>query len=137
MLDSATELDSKVLKVELMISSILRVGVVLSASLIVAGMFLSFAADPQKARQPSSLRGLTGPAATFPHSLAAIMHGTAHVQGPAIVALGLLVLVATPVVRVGASVAGFLYERDPTFVVITTTVLTLLIVSFVLGAAGG
>jgi uncharacterized membrane protein len=132
----ATRLDAKVIKVELVISSILRVGVMLSASLILAGMVLSFAAHPQYARRASSLRGLTGAGATFPHSFTAVIQGTARLDGPAVVALGLLVLVATPVVRVAASVVGFVYERDRPFVAITMTVLLLLIASFVVGAAG-
>jgi uncharacterized membrane protein len=130
----ATELDPKALKVELAISSILRAGVMISASLIVAGMLLS-AADPPDGRR-SSLRSLTGARATFPHSVGAVIHGAAHWQGPAVVLLGLLVLVATPVVRVAASIVGFLYERDRPFVVITVTVLLMLVGSFVLGAAG-
>ena len=57
--------------------------------------------------------------------------------GEHIANLGLLLLIATPVARVAASIFLFARERDFTFVIITTTVLLLLLLSFVLGAAGG
>jgi uncharacterized membrane protein len=46
-------------------------------------------------------------------------------------------LIATPVLRVAISVLAFVYQRDRTFVVITTVVLALLLTSFVLGRGGG
>lgn len=60
-----------------------------------------------------------------------------HPAGEHIANLGLLLLIATPVARVAASIVLFARERDITFVIITTTVLVLLLLSFVLGAAGG
>jgi uncharacterized membrane protein len=50
-------------------------------------------------------------------------------QPIAIAQLGLLVLVATPLVRVMASVVGFALEGDRLYVAITLTVLTILLVS--------
>ncbi len=48
-------------------------------------------------------------------------------------ALGLLVLVATPIVRVLGSIGTFLYERDWRFVGVTTLVLVILLTSLLLG----
>lgn len=48
-------------------------------------------------------------------------------------ALGLLVLIATPILRVIGSIGAFVYERDWRFVGITTLVLGVLIVSLMLG----
>jgi len=42
---------------------------------------------------------------------------------------GLLVLIATPVVRVMASVVGFVLERDRLYAAITIVVLAILLVS--------
>jgi uncharacterized membrane protein len=47
------------------------------------------------------------------------------------------VLVATPVARVALSIAVFARQRDRTYVVITSIVLGLLLLSFALGRAGG
>jgi uncharacterized membrane protein len=51
--------------------------------------------------------------------------------------LGLLLLIATPVMRVAVSVLIFVHQRDWTFVVITSVVLVLLVLSFVLGRVEG
>ncbi|MBK9715036.1 MAG: DUF1634 domain-containing protein [Kouleothrix sp.] len=48
-------------------------------------------------------------------------------------ALGLLVLIATPILRVVGSIGAFLYERDWRFAGVTTLVLAVLIVSLLLG----
>lgn len=48
-------------------------------------------------------------------------------------ALGLLVLIATPILRVVGSIGAFLYERDWRFAGVTTLVLMVLIVSLLLG----
>jgi uncharacterized membrane protein len=48
-------------------------------------------------------------------------------------ALGLLVLIATPILRVIGSIGAFVYERDWRFAGVTTLVLGVLIVSLVLG----
>jgi uncharacterized membrane protein len=66
-----------------------------------------------------------------------VIQGLEHSQGRAIVMTGLLLLIATPVLRVAISVLAFVYQRDRTFVVITTVVLALLLTSFALGRGGG
>ena len=50
---------------------------------------------------------------------------------PGIVQLGLLLLIATPVVRVGLALVGFGLERDRTYVTVTAIVLAILIVSLI------
>jgi uncharacterized membrane protein len=50
---------------------------------------------------------------------------------------GLLLLIATPVLRVAVSILAFVYQRDRAFVAITSIVLALLLTSFVLGRGGG
>lgn len=46
---------------------------------------------------------------------------------------GLLLLIATPVIRVAASVVAYAFERDRLYVAITAAVLLLLFASFALG----
>ncbi len=60
--------------------------------------------------------------------------GLRHFNGQSIVALGLLVLIATPVMRVLVSVVAFLQEHDRLYTLITMVVFCLLILSLVLGA---
>jgi len=73
----------------------------------------------------------------FPHTLAAVWAGLAQMEGRAIVIVGLFVLIATPVMRVAASVLVFIHLRDPMFAAITFFVLMMLLLSFLLGRAGG
>ena len=44
-----------------------------------------------------------------------------------------LLLIATPVVRVGVSIFAFIYQGDRLYTLITATVFCLLLMSFVLG----
>lgn len=73
---------------------------------------------------------------TFPHSLQEVWAGLLGLHPQAFIALGLLLLIATPVLRVAASVVAFAIERDRLYVVITLVVLAILITSFLLGKGG-
>ncbi len=123
--------------VELLISTVLRAGVMTSFVLVVAGSIITFARAPALMRSPEALSHLRAPGAAVRHSLHEIMSGLARLDGPAIIMTGLLLLIATPVLRVAASIMIFLYERDLAFVVITTVVLLLLLLSFLLGSTTG
>jgi len=111
-------------KAETLISWLLRIGVGVSATLVVIGMIVIVVHHPAHViGQPM-------------HNLGEILAATRAGHGQGIAMLGLLLLIATPVARVALSIILFARERDFTFVLITTTVLLLLILSFVLGAAG-
>ena len=129
--------EDRVRKVELTISNLLRVGVGASLLVVLAGTVVTFAHHPHYLSSRRDLVHLTKPGAEFPHTLPSVIHGVQHSQGRAMVMAGLLLLIATPVLRVAVSILAFVYQRDRTFVVITSVVLTLLIASFVLGKAGG
>jgi len=128
--------EDKVRKVELAISALLRVGVLTSLLVVLAGTVVTFVHHPHYLSSHHDLGPLTTPGAVFPHSLPSLVRGLEHGQGRAIVMAGLLLLIATPVLRVAVSVLAFVYQRDRIFVGITTVVLTLLLVSFVLGRGG-
>lgn len=49
----------------------------------------------------------------------------------AVIQLGLILLILTPIARVAFSLAGFVLERDRTYLVLTAIVLAILIYSFV------
>lgn len=117
-------------RAELIISGVLRGGVVLSASIILLGVVLYYL------RNPRANPAIAQPA-LFPHSLPAVLTGLAHADGLAIIAFGLLILLATPVIRVAVSIVAFALEGDRRYVAITTLVLFILIVSFIAGRGGG
>jgi uncharacterized membrane protein len=123
--------------VELLISTLLRAGVVGSLTLIVAGTVISFVHHPDYLTSHHALDRLTRPAAAFPRTMPQVVADVRQFHGQAIVVVGLLLLIATPVVRVAVSVLAFVYQRDGAFVAITAVVLALLLLSFVLGTAEG
>jgi len=106
-------------RLELILGTLLRVGVALSASVVLAGGIWYLAAS--------------GMAAPDYHHFHAAPHGFASLgglSGPAmLIQIGLLILVATPVMRVIFSLVGFALERDRVYVAITLVVLAVLLYS--------
>lgn len=127
----------RVRRTELLISNLLRAGVLLSLFLVVAGTAVTFGHHPGYLTSGDQMDGLLNGSGGYPTSLGDIAGGLASFQGRAIVMLGLLVLIATPVVRVAVSIVAFVQLGDRAFAAITTVVLVLLLVALVLGKAGG
>ena len=124
----------RVRKVEILISMILRIGVLTSLAVVLAGLAISFVHHPDYLRSPQDLKQVTAPGRTSPHNFHDVVYGIRQGRGEALTMLGLLLLIATPVVRVAVSILAFVYERDPVFVAITAFVLGVLVVSFFLGS---
>ncbi len=117
--------DDIVRKTELIISGVLRGGVLLSVAIILAGAAWFF--------YLTAAGGLVHP--SFPDTLPAVWHGLLALDPPSIIVVGLLVLLATPVMRVAVSIIAFALEEDRTYVTITTLVLAILLFSiFGIGA---
>jgi len=121
-------------RVELVISDLLRVGVAISLALIVVGSIVTFVRHPAYLSTPDELAGLTQPQEMLPHSLGEVAAGLRDFRGQAIVALGLLVLIATPMMRVAVSIVAFILAGDRLYTFITLAVFCLLMLSLALGA---
>ena len=130
---SAPQEDRRVVRVEIVISWVLRVGVVTSLAIVVAGLVLIFVHHPELLTSTTRLHDLTQRGAVFPHTLSDVFQGLIRTRGEATVAFGLLLLILTPVTRVAVSILAFLYQRDRVFTFITLTVLIILLMSFVIG----
>jgi uncharacterized membrane protein YfcA/uncharacterized membrane protein len=103
---------------------ILQGGVMLSALVIVLGLLLL----------PSRPGGLTPERVlAFPQTLSQVGAGLLVLRPQAVITLGLLLLVATPIVRVAASIVAFAIERDRRYVLITLIVLVILLCSLFFG----
>ena len=111
--------DRIIRKTELIISGVLRGGVLLSVAVILGGIGYFYVLRFQ---------GLL-PHPTFPDTLAAVASGVSRGDSLAIVVLGLLILLATPVIRVAVSILAFAIEEDRTYVLITAFVLAILLFS--------
>lgn len=128
--------DRQLERVERVISVLLRVGVVVSLLVVVAGTVVSFVHHPAYLYSATDLGYLTKPGGAVPRTLGDVAAGVRAGRGQAIVVAGLLLLVATPVLRVAVAVVAFLIQKDRVFALITAVVLALLLLSFFLGRAG-
>ncbi|QRN98835.1 DUF1634 domain-containing protein [Archangium violaceum] len=117
---------------EVLISNLLRAGVVVSLTLVTFGMSLTFFHHRDYFSSAQALQRLTAPE-RGPHALAEVLADAMNARGQAFVMVGLLVLMATPVLRVALSLLTFGRQRDRAFVTVTSVVLTLLLLSFLLG----
>ncbi len=99
---------------------VLQGGVLISAAVIVIGLIL-MALEPNK-YSPQKLL-------IFPHSFVQVWTELLAFRPESVIMLGLLLLIATPVVRVAVSIFAFGIEQDRKFVIITTLVLIILLIS--------
>lgn len=109
------------------ISRILQIGVLCSAIMIIAGLLLLLLHI-----------GAAGPLhlQAFPHTPEQVWSGLLQLQPQAIIATGLLFLIATPVLRVIVSIFAFNHEHDRRYALIALILLGILLTSFMLGKGG-
>jgi len=113
------------LEIELIIGVLLRTGVMLAASVVLLGAVVYLAHYGLHAADYRTFHGDP----EFLRSLTGIVRGALHLDGRAIIQLGLLILIATPVARVAFSAVAFAIERDYLYVWVTLFVLALLLYS--------
>jgi len=112
-------------RMDLIMSRLLRTGVLLSAMFVLAGGALYLLRHPTPVTdyhnfqgEPAEFRTVTG-----------ILHEVLALRGRGLIQFGLLLLIATPIARVVFSVFAFLSRRDWTYVVVTLIVLAILFYS--------
>jgi uncharacterized membrane protein len=112
-------------RLEVIISVLLRTGVIISAAVVLLGgaCYLAKHAHEQPAY---SIFHETAP--TY-RSFSGVIHAAGPSNCQAVIQLGLLLLILTPVARVAFSLAGFALEHDRTYMVLTSIVLVILIYS--------
>ena len=121
---------ARVAQLETIVSLVLRFGVILSLSVIAIGAILLFLVDPTHAVVPMS-------GSPTPQNPTAILAAVGQLQPTAVIDVGLMLLIATPVIRVAVSVIAFLMEEDFVYTLVTLFVLGVLLLSFFLGRVGG
>jgi len=116
------------------IGVVLRYGVIVSFAVIGVGSLLMFAEGQTGYYPLGSAEQLFDRHNRFLIGLVPLIQGVVSVKPYAIIDLGLLILLATPVARVFISTFLFLKEKRYVFVLITITVFVLLLFSmFVVG----
>lgn len=111
---------------EQFLGNLLRAGVSLSAIMVVVGGVLYLI---RHGMEPPNYKVFQGEPAAF-RVLPEIIQGAVSLQRRrSLIQLGLLVLIATPILRVAFSAYGFWRQGDRTYVIITSIVLGLLLYS--------
>lgn len=118
--------------IQRIIGWILRVGVILSMLIVFIGGCVYLYRHGAETVHYKEFIGVPG----FVHSASGIWHGILTFRGRAIIQAGIVLLIATPVVRVIFSAIGFALERDWLYTVITLVVLVIIAASALTGHAG-
>ena len=113
-------------KIEKIVSALLIGGVSLSALVVLLGGACFFA---RHAQEHPDYRAFHGVPEQY-RSLRGVISAARPSDCRALIQLGLLLLIATPVARVAFSMIAFALERDRTYVVLTAIVLIILLYSF-------
>jgi uncharacterized membrane protein len=113
------------LKMEIAISRILRAGVSLAAVVVLMGGCLYVWQAHGVVPDYHHFQGVPGPPDRIPPLLA-----DHHLDSRSIIRLGILLLIATPIMRVAYCVYGFAVQKDKIYVVVSGIVLTILLFSF-------
>jgi uncharacterized membrane protein len=112
-------------RIEIIIGILLRTGVFLAASVVAIGAVIYLGHHGHEIISYSAFHG--EPADL--EGLSAIVRGALAGTGRAIIQLGFILLIATPVARVAFSAIGFAIEGDYLYVAITLIVLAILLFS--------
>ena len=107
--------------VERMAHRVLQAGIAVSVALLAAGLLLG-------AARGEGLATRVVPFAGLPTALASL-------DPAAFLSLGLIVLIATPFARVTGSIVAFARQHDRRYVVVTSVVLAVMLVSVLVGRA--
>lgn len=116
--------------IELLVGRLLRTGVVTASCIVLLGGIL-FLIQHGAAPMPS-YHHFTGENANYT-TFDGILSGVLQLNAKGIVQFGVMVLIATPVLRIALSLIGFVLEKDLLYVFITTIVLCVMLFSTIGG----
>ncbi len=116
-------------RIETWVGVMLRTGVLLAAAIVLIGGVMYLV---QNHATRAELLAVPGESLPVDDRCSGIVHGVGSGDPRSIIMLGLLILIATPVARVGMCVVGFLFERDRMYVVVSSVVLLILLYSLFL-----
>ena len=112
-------------RIEIIIGTLLRTGVILAASVVLIGGVLYLKRHGHEVANYTTFHGEPEDLKSAEQIMRGVLGGSAR----AIIQLGLLLLIATPVARVLFSAIAFAFEHDYMYVVITLIVLAILLFS--------
>jgi uncharacterized membrane protein len=120
-------------RMELIIGILLRLGVMLAGSVVLFGAVVYLIRNGAAALPDyKSFHGESAQLST----VEGILSGVLQFRGRAIIQLGVLLLIATPVARVVFAVVAFALEKDNLYVCLTLIVLAILMFSLLSSVLG-
>ncbi|MBS1669523.1 MAG: DUF1634 domain-containing protein [Bacteroidetes bacterium] len=113
-------------ELEIILGNLLRIGVVVAGSVLIIGAILFLVRHGSEVPSYHIFK----PDSISLSNFQDLFRGLVKFQPVPIMELGILLLIATPVLRVLFSVFAFVYEKDYMYVLFTVIVLLVLIFSF-------
>jgi uncharacterized membrane protein len=117
--------------IQVIIGWVLRLGVIISMAIVFFGGTVYLYRHGHSITDYSVFKGV--PDFVSPSG---IINGILAFRGRAIIQAGILLLVATPVLRICCSAIGFILEKDWLYTLITIVVLLIILISMLTGHAG-
>jgi uncharacterized membrane protein len=117
---------------QLLLGRVLRAGTITSVSIVFFGGVIYL---HKHGHFPANYKIFTGTPA-FLHQTGSLFEGVMALRGQAIIQIGILLLIATPILRVIFSAIGFVLEKDYLYVSISLLVLLIIFMSMLGGHTG-
>ncbi len=122
--------------IDLMIGKLLRAGVITASVITILGgiiyLYQNHGTMPDYKAIPGHHDLFEG-ASLYLREISTILPQVFRLDGAAIVQLGLIVLIATPILRVLFSLVSFIIEKDKLYIGITLIVLSIIFINMIFG----
>jgi uncharacterized membrane protein len=117
---------------QVIIGWILRTGVILSMLIVIVGGVIFVWRHGHSIPNYRTFKGVP----EFIRGTGGIINGVLNFKGQAIIQAGIVLLIATPIIRVVFSAIGFIIEKDYLYTFITLLVLLIIVASMISGRIG-
>jgi len=128
----AQKISFKDTDMQAVIGWVLRIGVIVSISIVFLGGIIFLYRHGHEIADHKKFVGIPD----FIRTPGGIIDGVIGIRGQAIIQFGIILLIATPILRVIFSTIGFVLEKDRLYVCISLLVLLIIFVSTISGHAG-
>ena len=129
------EKSENLIRTELLISYVLRYGVLLCLAVIGVGLTARLLLPGNAGVIHALVNGLNPGDYRPPSTAQDLLRGALQFQPDVVIALGLVMLISLPILRVALTTVVFLVEKDWAFFAITLVVLTVLLSGIIFGRA--